>query len=75
MSEGKEAHGSWRSGDGSPDSFVLQHPVAQAGLDVKPPEGERGGAAIKACARSNESRLRRVETQEGIGGWNHLWFR
>jgi hypothetical protein len=40
-------------------------------LDVKPPEGERGGAATKASARSDGSRLWRVEPQEGIDGRDH----
>jgi hypothetical protein len=44
-------------------------------LDVKPLEDEGGGAVIKTSARSNGSMLWRVESQEGIDGWNHLWFR
>jgi hypothetical protein len=70
QSEGREAQESWWSGDGSPDSFAPRDPEAQAGLDVKPPKGERGGAATKASTRSNGSKLWRVEPQEGIDGRN-----
>lgn len=72
--KGKKPQESWRSGDGSSHSFVLQNPEVLAGLDVKPPEGEGGGAAIKAGARSNESKLWRGKPHEGIDGRNHLWF-
>jgi len=70
QSEGRETQESWWSGDGSLDSFAPRDPEAQAGLDVKPPEGERGGAATKASTRSNGSRLWRVKPQEGIDGRN-----
>jgi hypothetical protein len=70
QSEGREAQESWGSGDGSPDSFAPRDPEVQADLDVKPPKGERGGAATKASTRSNGSTLWRVEPQEGIDGRN-----
>ena len=69
-SEGRETQESWWSGDGPTHPCVPQYPEAQASLDVKPPEGERGGAAMKASARSDGSKLWRVETQEGIDGWD-----
>ena len=74
-SKGKEPHESWRPGDGLSDSFELRYPEARAGLNVKPPEGEGGGVAIKANARSNGSTLWRAKPQEGIDGRDHLWFR
>lgn len=57
LSKGRQPHKSWGSGDGSSHSFAPQYPEAQAGLDVKPSKGERGGAANKARARTNESKL------------------
>jgi hypothetical protein len=74
-SKGREPHESWRSGDGSSDSFALQYPEVRADLNVKPPWDEGGGAAIKASVRSNGSMLWRGESQEGIDGRDHSWFR
>lgn len=75
MSEGRESYESRRSGDGPFHSFTPQYPEAQAGLNVKPSEGERGGAAMKASARLDGSTLWKDEPQEGIDGRSHLWFR
>ena len=37
---------------------------------MKPPKGERGGAAMKASARLDRSMLWKDEPQEGIDGRN-----
>jgi hypothetical protein len=47
-SEGRKPQESWRSGDGSTHLNAPQYPEARAGLDVKPPEGERGGTATQS---------------------------
>jgi len=67
-SEGDEAQESRRSGDGSNPSCALEDPEARAGRNVKPPEGERGGAANKAGAKAHGCMLWRDETQEGNSG-------
>jgi hypothetical protein len=69
-SEGMKPQESWWSGDGPSHLFAPQYPEAQAGLDVKPQKGERGGAAIKVSARTNGRMLWRDQTQEGIDGRN-----
>lgn len=53
---GQEPHESWRSGNGSSDLTVPRDPEAQAGRNVDPLEGERGGTR-------NESRCRGGEEQ------------
>jgi len=59
-SKGKEPQESWRFGDGSSHAFELQYPEALAGLDVKPPKGEGGGAV-------NQSG-RQVEREQALEG-------
>ena len=68
QSEGREPQESWLSGDGRTDSSAPQYPEARAGLNVKPPEGVRGGATTKVSARSDVRMLWRDEAQEGIDG-------
>jgi len=70
-SEGRKAQESWRSGDGSTHLCAPQYPEARAGLNVKPPEGERGGAANQSARQvvqektlegRNPRRYRRLES-------------
>jgi len=46
--EGEQPHESWGSGNGPFDLFDSRDPETQAGMDVTPPKGGRGGFATKA---------------------------